>query len=234
MWRLMALLLFALHPLGATWALVHSASNASCSAGTTCTVTVTSTGAGNLLVGTVLVGNTGLTISSVSGGGTWTHCGTCQMFNATAGGTDASYTLSSTSGATSIVFTLSASNSGGAWVAAVLEYSYTAGPISFDAASTRNQSTASASQAGVALTLTGSNDVIVQTATEQSSASAISAPYTQPALFPSGDGVAGAINTASGTAPTWTATSGQAGLMGIAFKESGGGGGSPTMPPRVL
>jgi len=206
-------------PAWASWTLVQHPNNAACS-GTSCSVTVSATGSGHLI--TVIVQPntaTNTTISSVSGGGTYTHCTNCAASNGAGGAIDASYTLSSTSGATSISATLSQSG-GASWTMEVFEYSFTNGPISLDASGNRVQTTNVANPAGVALTLTGTNDVIVQGGWYTTPFTAISSPYSSPADFPGGNGAAGAINTSSGTAPTWTATSGQGPFMAIAFKES--------------
>ena len=215
---LISLLFFAL-PARATWALVQHPSTTGCN-GTTCAVTVTSTGAGHLLVFAALIGNTTSTLSSVSGDGTWTVCGASCRSVSSVTTTEMGYILSATGGATTITGTLSATSP---WSAAVLEYSYTSGPISVDAQGHREQTTGTTSCAGVTLTLTGTNDVIVQIANPSGSISAVTSPYTSPADFPGGNGVAGSINTTSGTAPTWTQTSSTDALSAIAFKETASG-----------
>jgi len=131
---------------------------------------------------------------------------------------DASYTLNSASGATSITLTLSAAVST-TWAACIREYSSTASGVAIDTSGNRDQSTAAANPAGVGLTLTGSNDLIVQFVACAGSCSGISAGYSN-GDFPNNNGVADALNTSSGTAPTWTATSGRAALGALAFKET--------------
>lgn len=91
-----------------------------------------------------------------------------------------------------------------------------------DVGGARDQSATTANPAGIGLTLTGSNDVIVQYVNYGTNATAISGTYTSPADFPGGSGVAGSINTSSGTAPTWTATSSTGALGALALKETGG------------
>jgi hypothetical protein len=146
-------------------------------------------------------------IASMSCGGTAVIvAGTIVTSAGLAGSQEMFYILSSTSGTTTCTFnTTNAMNSGG--VAAMAEYSTTTPGFVFDNAGGRDQNTTT-NPAGITLTLSGSNDVIVQSITPNASCSAISGSYTNPALFPGGWGFAGIVNTASGTAPTWTCSSG--------------------------
>src|SRR5579864_4239359 len=82
-------------PGWASFTLVQHPSNVSCASGSaTCAVTTSATGSGNLIV---VVASTGQTaadaISSVSGGGTYTHCSNCSVANSSGATVDASYTL---------------------------------------------------------------------------------------------------------------------------------------------
>lgn len=223
------LFLLASAPCWATWGLVQHPSNTSCS-GTSCSVTTTSTGSGHAIVVVAWMGtSSAITISTVTGGGTFTHCSACHVADSSGLAVDASFTCSSTSGTTSISIGLSSTVS--SWAAEIIEYSYTSG-CAIDTQGTRDQSSNSANPAGVTLTLTGTNDVIVQFINGSNSASAISGSYTNPADFPGGDGAGGAMNTTSGTAPTWTMTSGKAALGAIALEETGGASPAPGTDKR--
>lgn len=223
---LLAAILVSSHAYAGTWALVaggDNVNNACANGSATCAVTVQSTGSGNLTVIWCKFSNTADTISSVSdGSATYGLCtaSACHSSDSTnANGTDIAYALSSTSGKTSITVTKSSTNN--AWVCRILQYSTTAGPAVYDVGGNRNQSTNTTSPAGVTLTLGGSNDVIIQSDLA-SVPTAISGSYTTPADFDGtrNYGVAGWVNTSSGSAPTWTQTNSRSSLSAVAFKES--------------
>jgi hypothetical protein len=192
-----------------------------------CAVTTATTGTGNLLYVGMSTSNSGITISSISGGGTWVHPGSCSASEPTGGGgsSDVAYMLSSTSGTTTVSVTLSGAP--GAVVITFAEVAY-GGSMALDVCGTRVQPTAATSVAGVALTLTGTNDIMFQVVNPAGSCSSVSGSYT--AWFNAGAGSAYLLNTTSGTAPTWTCTSGTAALSAIAFKESSGGVGTVGFP----
>lgn len=207
--------------------LVQAKANTACS-GTTCAVTVTATGAGHTVIVGVAV-STNVTISSVTcaptactGGNAYTLCGTsCQTGNATTGFTDMAYTLNSASGDTTITMNLSGSPSGPgmAW-----EISAT-GALTFDVANKILDTTNCTSCAGVALTLTGTNDFIATLSSCGNTCSAISTYSADPATpWPGGDGMAHLLNTASGTAPNWTQSpTSNLASAAIAIKEASSG-----------
>jgi hypothetical protein len=206
-----------------TFANIQKPCNTACpTSGTTCAVTVTSTGTGHIMVAIAFRDTAGATqtISSVSGAGTWVHPTGANGVDATAGSSDSAYNLSSTSGVTSITLTLSAAVAT-TWAACVEEYSFTASGVAFDVAGSRDQSTAAANFTGVGLTLAGGNQLIVQYGNDSGTCSGVSAGYGD-TVFPNNNCLADALNTSSGTAPTWTSTSGRAALGAIAFKETGG------------
>src|ERR1700761_8371561 len=123
--------LFLCMPASATWTVVQAKSN-SCGSTNACAVTVSSTGAGHVLVIFFNTDTSTTTISSVTGGGTWTLCGsTCHVGNVSSGYMDPSSTLSSPSGATTITANLSATASSNTGY--VFELSSTA-TYSFDVA----------------------------------------------------------------------------------------------------
>lgn len=185
---------------------------------TACTVTVSSIGAGHTLIAGSLVFRTAgsSTLSSVTGGETWTHCaGTngCAFGNTGWGWLDASYVLSATGSETSFTCNVSAA-AGGYLACFVIELSYSGSSVSFDTSNGGNN-TSCTSCSGVALTL-GGTDAIVQIGIPEDALTAINLSYT--GTFNSGAGVAYLINTTNGTAPTWTANAGQMAKMAIAFK----------------
>lgn len=233
---LAGLILLTAAPAWASFTLVQHPLNASCSSGNaTCSVTVSSTGAGHLIVA-IAGTNAGTAdpISSVSGGGTYTNCSNCSIANSGSGTLDAAYTLNSTSGATSISVTMSSAPSA-VWKVEILEYSFTNGPISLDASGSTSNTTSTSSPPGQGLAVAGLNDVIVQAIKVGPNATAISGSYTSPADFSGSYGWAGWVNTITGTAPTWTSSaSSQSAVLGIAFTESASGLNAPNTIEGVV
>lgn len=229
---LCAALLFWSVPSHATWTLVQHPRNNNCASTTTCTITLTqNTGTGHLIViGLTVFSTSGTpTISSVNAGaGTFVANVSACSIHAGAGsqtGVSCTYTLASVSGAASITINYSNGNATSGFTrAAAFEYSFTGSSIALDTANKADDGTAT-NPAGVALTLTGTNDIIAQYVCTAGTASAISGAYTNPADFQGGDGWAGAINTTTGTAPTWTATAtgSSVSAAAIAFNEVSNG-----------
>ena len=214
-----------LAPCPGPWCAIQHAEN-TCASGTTCAVTLSSTTAGQLAVVT-LTGAPGATptISGVSAGlGTFVHCSNCSA-NDGFESVDMGYVASIASGQTSVTVTLSV-NPGNAYNVAIFVYSYTYSSISLDTSGSGTDTTCT-SCAGIGLTLTGSNDVIVQCTGTGSTTVSISSPYTD--FAPNNvNFTAGAINTASGTAPTWTLQSGVTANAAMAFKQTPAAGGCST------
>jgi len=191
--------------------------------GSSCQVTITAPTAGNLLVAVGFFDKSTSTMTTPTGGQTWTHCaGTngCLFGNNTVGLIDAWYVTSATStGQTSVT----CNYSGGTTAyqsCGVYEYHWTGTTISFDTSNGAIDATCTTC-AGATLTLGGTADVIIQTGWSLPSStgfSAITGSYTSPKQFYSGGGDAGWINTSSGAAPNWTGSSAQYTVMGIAFK----------------
>lgn len=181
-------------------------------------LTVTSTGSGHLLV--VLAANDNGTanyLTGVTGGGTWVVPSSAQISDVNWGALSCAYVLASASGATTISLTYGATT--GHYTANFWEYSFTGSSVSLDKIGTVDQGFAASPQLGVALTLTGTNDVILQASKNNNDLSSISSPYGnfQHLL---GVGVADSENTVSGTAPSWSMTgSSRLGGMAIAFSE---------------
>lgn len=214
------LLLFALLFLGspawATFGFVQQANNSSCS-GATCTVTVTSTGAGHLgIIDVIAVNN--VTISSISG---FTLCGVnCQAFDGagSAGSIDAAYWLAMTGGQTSFLVTFSGVTGGA--IVKFTEYSYTASVLAFDTAANVLRSVAANPQAGPAFSLSGTNDLVVQYCNASANMSSIASPYNTAPSPDVATCTAWNINTTSNTAASWTATGSYHGAFAmLAFKE---------------
>lgn len=223
---LLGLLLFFARPASATWTLVQNPSNAACASATSCAVTLTqAVGNGNVLVilGDFFAPTGTPSITAISAGGTFAHPACDVRHSVTENvGASCGYVLSSTATAGPITVTYTNGNATSGDVAiAILEYHSTAGPGVFDTASTVDDA-ASTSPPGVALTLAGAGEVVAQCLSSAGTASAITSPYTSPAIFPSGYGFAGSINTASGAAPTWTTTNHIAVGSALAFKETSG------------
>ena len=216
-------------PCWATWTLTQVKDNAGCTT-TTCAVSVTSTGAGHLLVaGFITNGNSAINISSVSAAactGSWVHCPNCSIGVSGDGTVDMSYCTNSASGQTSITITLASSST--AEVGVIWEAASTLGTIALDSGTTpsgtKNDSVACTSCAGVSLTLSGNNDVIVALGAAGGAATGVTGTgWTNDLSNPSGDGVAHGITSGSQTAPaTWTQSSGTFVSNAIAFQESGG------------
>ena len=163
--------------------------------------------------------NAGTAVTSVSDstGETWVHAPNC---NVTSGSVDVDcwYVLSSTAGATTITATLNSSGNGRA--VEFYEFSVGAGCFAYyDSSGSANDSAASTSQLGATLTLTGTNDVIVQ-GIYGGSVSSISGGYAE-ATGATNRTAASLLNTISGNAPTWTlGTSGTSTVNAIALMEA--------------
>lgn len=218
------LLALTLPSFAGTWALVQHPEKVNCTATTSvCTVTGASNiGAGHLLVISMMFTQTAgpVTGQSVTDGtNTYVHCpANACVATGTIRGTDFFYVLSTAAVTSpSIVVTLSAASSG-TWEVGVTEYS-TTGTAIFDAGNNAS-SAACSSCVGPALTLTGTNDVVIQIIRGNTPTAISGASYTNPADFGSLAAVGGAININSGAAQTWTMTSSTAGMAAIAFKDA--------------
>lgn len=240
--KLLPILLLTLTcPAWATWSLLHANTcNTTCSdASTTCAVTVASTTAGSTLAVVVYTVNS-LTVTG-STGGTFVHCPSCAGGTSGTGFMDGGYILSATGGTTSATVTISGTTSTTPWLACILEYSSSLGTAIFDTSNSTADTTCTTC-AAPALTLSGSNDLIIQavTCTNTCATSATAgfigaSPYTNPAVFPGGDGLGGGLNVTSYTAPNWSQSpTGAVRVLAMAFKETGGGGGVVTRGKAVI
>ena len=221
---------------GNTWTLVQTkfwdsgsvgTGGGTCSStATTCNVTVASVGAGHLLLCVGMYSNSSqLNLSAGCGTETWSHCAGangCSFFdgaNAVKIGLDASYVLSATGSETSFTCTLSAV-AGGFNACAVLEYSWSGATKTFDT-SNGGISSNCTSCSGQALTIGGSKDAIVQVGLPLQNLTSIAGGAGYSGSFFDGVGFGSAVNTTTGTAPTWTQSPiGDVVVMAIAFSGS--------------
>lgn len=188
-----------------------------------CSLTIPSTGSGHLLY--IEAGDlTSSRITSVSGGGTWvtpSGSNTCQITLSSANALSCGYVLSSTAGATSLSVTMTGSTNASF---AIWEVDTTSGPFAFDAQGSGTNSP-SYNPSGVALSLTGTNDVIFQSIYVPGGTSSVSF-YPMPRIpgqgtqfFNNEASCAARLNTADGAAPLWADEQNNAtAVTGIAFK----------------
>jgi len=221
-----------LSPAWATIAVVQSkidSSQVSCSAGACGAMAVTTTGSGHAGVFAITSSVAGNSISSITCAGAtcsgWqvSHSSpACQGTDATGvAATDIAYYPALPSGITSITVTLTSTTTDGNVDRGFVELSYTGSSMAFDVCGNRTNTPASANYNGVTLSLTGSNDFILQVGRPATAMTACTG-WTTPATFVAGDGYCGKLNTASGTAVAWTATSSTAALSALAMKEVSG------------
>jgi hypothetical protein len=179
-----------------------------------------SIGTGNL--GVLIVNNANVTtdfISSVANGGTWIVPAGCQLGQGSWGAVSCAYNLSTTSTST-LALTFAASSN---YSICLFEYSFSPGPASLDTIPAPvNNGSSSTTQPGVAVTVNGASDVIVQSSIGATTANGPSSVSTYGNLLTptnSNTGCADLENTTSGAAPTWTWPVAQrSGSNGISFK----------------
>jgi len=190
--------------------------NAACSP--SCTVSIPSTGSGNLLF-IAAGGGSSSVISSVSSAGTWnvpTGANTCQIVQSGVA-LSCAYNLSDTSGATSLSITMSTS---AAITFSIWEISSAAGPFSLDSQASATNA-ASLSPPGVALSMTGSTDVAFQFLICPGGIEAVTLyPQLVNAIMPGfAANIGAAVNIKNGTAPKWAYfNNAVTAASGIAFK----------------
>lgn len=200
-----------------------TAGNTNCGGNSSCyQITITSTVAGRALVALV-VGSAGQFLTTCyDGGDTFTTVAAASGSDSSGGTTGICYNLSVTAGHT--VFYVLGSDSFNPAVT-VYSMSWTATSLAYDNAGNADRTvacTGGANCAGMAPSLTGSNDVIFQVA---SCGGACSAITTYTGTFTSGDGFAYLNNSTSTTAPTWTQSPSETlAVAYVAFKEVSAGG----------
>src|SRR5271170_5204812 len=168
---------------GTTFTLIQHINvyNTTCTIGqSTCTLTVTSMCSGHancvgILFETDNANNPISTSTVPTGGGTWVVPSGCAHYqSAIVTVVSCAYNLAETATTTSIVvtFTTTTTNPGVAYY----EYAYTGPAPTLDATGFLYQSTSQTPQNGVTLSLTGSNDAIVQMCS-YSPATSVNSPY---------------------------------------------------------
>lgn len=183
---------------------------------------ISAVGAGHLLVIGSWIGSLTKPITSITGGETWVNPG--KFADPSGGGNslDLRYVLSSTGGETS--FTVNYASDTNFQGAIFMEFSYTAGSIALDDAQVRQPVGSETNPAGATLTVTGASDVVIQAAAINTDPTAISGSFTRTSIR-FGCAIGDLVNTASGTAPTWTAAAENPGnFYALAFKELASGG----------
>jgi hypothetical protein len=190
------------------WTLVQSQIGEGSAEATSTTITgFSATGAGNLLIVNMAC-NALSDITSITGSSeSWTDAGNSwQSTNPSDNwGLDTWYVLSSVGGDTS--YTVN-HGSEAARSALMMEFSYTAGPISLGDVQGRQDDTDSgANAAGEAVTLGAGNALIVQHIGRNTDPTAIDGSYTR---IDRRSGVATGywVDATDGSAPTWTAAAG--------------------------
>ena len=235
--KLLLVLLLSAASCRATWTCTEGATGCtvtttrSCSASAaTCTITVTSTTAGRIGIVCAMLGGSSLSLSSVTGAGTWTVQAARGSDSTANGAAQCAYNFSESAGVTSIVvnFSSSASNA-----AAYYAFSSSLGNVTFDVGGSVDDSSACTSCAGAALSTTTSNNyLLVQNSFCGGTCSAINQSYTG-VFNAGGDGSAFKINvTSAGTTPNWTQTSGRLAGSGMAIYEKASG--STTRSPQMM
>ena len=215
-----------------TWTLVrHTLVLLPCNNSTSCSISVSAIGSGNVLV---LVesgaesGSAHISNSFGATGGTWVHpggssAGACSTNNS-AVATDCAYVLHTTSCPSSCSITYTTSGNFSFDSADVFEYTPSTGSAAYDAANTGSGSFSTAPPV-VGLTISGTSDLVVQSVTGQDNyCTAIGSPYTSATDFtvnPNSSiaGYAAAINLSSvSSSPTWTCGNTRYVTVGVAFK----------------
>ena len=198
-----------------------------CASTSPCTLTVTSTCSG--CIGVLWESNNSSTnfISTVTGAGSWSVPAGCQSGNNTLVEAEScAYNLSESAGTTSIVITMASGPSQNAIV--YYEFNISSGTPSLDTSGTAARTSFSTTQAGPTLTLSGTNDLIVQeNVSGTGNATAITAPYGYLNSDEAKMGTAAATNTASGTAPNWTMPGSDSTLVGALAIQITPAGGTP-------
>lgn len=226
-------------PIHATWTHTQVKSNNACNSGTTCAVTVTSTGAGHLGVAGLIHG-TSRTISSVDSttcNTTWTHAPNANLFVTGAGAVDLYYCTNLVGSKTTITITASgtlASGTGVFWEAAS-----GLGTIAINSGATpsgNKNDAACTSCAGVGLTLSANNAYTVSLAIGGQPLSGLTGTsWVNDLANPNGNGAGHAPNTTGNmTAPTtWTqSSSAVAAVDAASFEETSSHPAEDDTPPR--
>jgi len=240
------LMLLCSCPAWATWTFTQAAVNSACAATQSCSVTVSSTGSGHLLVAAIIQGSSTATISAVTSAAcssTWTHVASSNGGASGDGFADFYYCANSASGQTSISITLQAGQNYAGCCAMIWEAASSAGSIAVDSGTTPAkagpQNAGCTSCAGAALTLSGNNDFIATIATcgqTCGSTGFAGTNCTADNSFPTGDGTAHCMNVSANTnyPTTWgQSPSGTLYPFAVAFQESSGATAHTAIPGGI-
>jgi hypothetical protein len=200
---------------GFKWTIVQKAVHSACGVSNTCTVTgLNPLGAGHVgVLIAPMAGSTTMAFSSGSGGGSYSACPVFPAANACTkvlnlGGSNwaasiVAYNLTTASGGTTAAMTTTGTMVG--WDLFFVELAWSGASDSFDTGGSNTIVTPCSSCAGVALTLAGSQEAIIQLCNTGSSCTAISGGTYGNFLNDSdNDAIAIQINSNNGAAPTWT------------------------------
>jgi hypothetical protein len=222
--------------LGSTWS--SHFKQAACSAtSATCAVSSISpvVGAGNLLIIAVWLAQAddAITISSISGDACTLVISAGIAGASVEGGLRTAYCLSAAGAESSVTITVSSAPAN-AWRAEVDYASSTAPPYFLDSSGSADQTTVVSPQPGIAFAEKGANDVMFQwIRLGGGTVSSINGAYTVQ-LTSGVVSSAVALNTVTGTAPSWTLSSGQkSAVAGLAFGDASGGGAIRAGPTSV-
>ncbi len=198
----------------ATMTVVQHVGADACFGSAACALTITSTTAGNLLIAIAAAnGGNNYSYSSITGEGGWTVCpaGVVNVVNddmTQVYSADCAYKLSAAGGVTSLTWNWAGGTPNGT-VFELIEVSRSSGSWTYDTGNTATPTTCTTC-AGPTLTLTGSNDYIVQYASTLQVIASVSGSYTDPTdLYQDGidstsAGFAGKKETSSGASVNWT------------------------------
>jgi hypothetical protein len=199
----------------------------------TCTFPVLATTSGS--VAAIILGTTNnVTISSVTGGGGWTHCAACHLFDAAGFNWDIAYSTTLSAGTTSVTVNLTGAAGGTTsdlFYANFIELLPPAGfSGQFDVGNTLAEA-ACTSCVGVNLGTLGGTDAIIQATTGGPNVgfNLFGSPYFTEYLSNAGNLTAIQLNATSGAGPTLAqATSAAVDWTAIAFKSTAGSFTPPT------
>lgn len=174
-----------------------------------------------------------VSISSVTGGGgAWTICSACSVYNPTlSDGLTVAYNIGGTGGTNSITVNLSGSSGTNLGVTFYELLPPAGTTASFDTAGTSTSSTCTTACQGASLTLSPNTDAILQImgANGPTNWHGWSSPYLS---LPLGDGLY--LNATSGAAPTINTHGTGAVISALAFKSSAGSFSPPPQPMSVV
>jgi len=234
---LLALLSFVLPSVcrGQTGSFIQRTQNDSCSSGSsTCTKTITSTTAGNLLV--CFANN--LSVSShitscTDGGDTFVVCATsCNGSDSGAGANDMQYILSTAGGKTTLTCNVSAAPSS-TWTCGVFEFHTTTSGWTYDTSGNIDDTSSGTTLAGKALTLTGSCEVVVRIAGSSTSLTNINLGYVKN-IDTHTNMESYLLSTTNGAAPNYTlGSNGTLAEGAAAFKEGAGCSNTSSSTPAL-